>query len=683
MPDAKTPVVPEDIYQLGWPEDPRLSPDGRWVAYVRVSVDKAKNSYRRAIWLAAADGALPPRQFTSGQGSDHSPRWSPDGRRLAFVSNREGEKDQVYVMVVDGGEARSLTCLETGARSPAWSPDGSQIACVARVSAEDREREDRGEKTAPPADKYEAEIRKVEDRRRREQSEDPRIALRLPYRTGTTFLDEKRNHIYVVPSDPDAEDKTPRRLTTGDGNWGPPGWAPDGQSLVATRQLDPQQESLFLGRCLWSVPLAGGEPALLAGPPYSYAGNGPAAGGDGPLTSPDGQWIATLRIPEEKATNRNTRLAVLPAAGGEARDLTIELDRSVMGFRWTPEGELLAAVEDRGDLGLYRVGLDGAAERVIWGRRIIQSFDTGPKGRVTFTASMPDNPGDVWMADTDGDEPVRPLTQLQAKYLAGRTVVIPEEIWYTAPDGLDIQGWIVYPTGFDPAGQYPLAVFIHGGPHTMWGPSFVSLWADWQSAVGRGYVVFFCNPRGSEGYGQAFQEALYDGWGEADYQDILSGIDTVVARGGIDSNRICVTGGSYGGFMTAWLISHDQRFRAAVAQRGVYHLMSFYGTSDAYELIENEFEGPPWERVEKLWRHSPLAYAHQIQTPLLILHAELDYRVPISDAEQLFALLRRLGRTVELVRYPREGHELTRSGEPKHRIDHLTRILDWFDKYAT
>ena len=194
--------------------------------------------------------------------------------------------------------------------------------------------------------------------------------------------------------------------------------------------------------------------------------------------------------------------------------------------------------------------------------------------------------------------------------------------------------------------------------------------------------MFFCNPRGSEGYGQAFQEALYDGWGEADYHDILAGIDTVVARGGIDPERICVTGGSYGGFMTVWLISHDPRFRAAVAQRGVYHLMSFYGTSDAYELIENEFEGPPWERVEKLWHHSPLAHAHQIQTPLLILHAELDYRVPISDAEQLFALLRRLGRTVELVRYPREGHELTRSGEPRHHVDHLTRILDWFDKHA-
>lgn len=680
MDEARKSVVPEDIYRLGWLEDPKLSPDGRWVAYVHVAVDKAKNRYRRAVWLAAADGSSPPRPFTSGQGNDHSPRWSPDGTRLAFVSDRDGEKDQLYVMRVDGGEGRPLTTMPNGVRFPAWSPDSQSLAFVARVSLEEREREAQGEALQSPADKWAAEHERIEDKRRREAADDPRVTTRLPYRTGTAFIDNKRGHLYVVAADADPQAGAPRRLTDDDGNWGAPNWAPDGQSLLATRERDPNMESLFLGRAIFRVPLAGGEPRQLVDAPFSYVGNGPAGTANAPETSPDGRWIATLRAPEERATSRNTRLAILPAGGGEVRDLTLAVDRSAMTFHWAPDGVLWCGLEDHGDLGLYTVSLGGEVTPVVGGTRIVDQFDAGGDGRVAFVGSTPERPGELWVRNGDGME--RRLTDLHGALLAEREVVLPQAIEFTAPDGLPIQGWVLYPRDFDPQGRAPLAVFIHGGPHTMWGPSFRSLWPDWQTAVGQGYVTFFCNPRGSEGYGQAFQEALHDGWGEADYRDVLAGIDAIVARGGIDPARICVTGGSYGGFMTAWLLGHDTRFRAAVAQRGVYHLMSFYGTSDAYELIENEFDGIPWQEVDKLWRHSPLAYADRVETPLLILHADLDYRVPISDAEQLFAILRRRGKTVELVRYPREGHELTRSGEPKHRVDHLTRVLDWFARYA-
>ncbi|MFN8470841.1 MAG: S9 family peptidase [Anaerolineae bacterium] len=680
MATDRLPISPDDIYQLDWLEDAQLSPDGRWVAYVRVSADRLKNGYRRAIWVAATDGSTPPRQFTSGAASDSSPRWSPDGTRLAFQSTREGDKDQIFVLRFDGGEARALTKLPNGARSPAWSPDGRRIAFLARLNADEQGREDRGEEMQPPRDKWEAEARKLEERRKAEENVDPRSLTRLPYRSGVSFIDDRTSHIYIVDSNLDADDRTPRRLTSGKGNWSAPAWLPDGSALLATREHDPAKESLFLGRAVFRVPLDGSAPTELAGPPFTYAGLGVGGTQIGPSASPDGRWIAALRKPEERATSQNTRLCILPAGGSEPRDLTLALDRSIFGYQWTAEGSLLALVEDSGDTSVRRVTLDGVVDTVVGGTRIVDDFAASSNGGIAFIASQPDCPSDLWVRAPDGEE--SRLTEIHAKLLAERQVIIPQEIRYAAPDGLEIQGWVLYPPGFDPNGKYPLGVFIHGGPHTMWGPSFRTLWPDWQAAAGQGYVVFFCNPRGSEGYGQAFQIALHDGWGENDYRDILAGIEAVVARGGIDTERICVTGGSYGGFMTTWLIGHDQRFRAAVAQRGVYHLMSFYGTSDAYELIENEFSGEPWQEVDKLWRHSPLAHAPNIHTPLLILHADLDYRAPISDAEQLFGMLRRLGRTVEMVRYPREGHELTRSGEPSHRVDHLRRILDWWGQHA-
>jgi dipeptidyl aminopeptidase/acylaminoacyl peptidase len=216
----------------------------------------------------------------------------------------------------------------------------------------------------------------------------------------------------------------------------------------------------------------------------------------------------------------------------------------------------------------------------------------------------------------------------------------------------------------------------------MWGPAMRSMWHEWQTNAARGYVVLFCNPRGSEGYGEGWRDAIHANWGVADAPDILAGIDAVIARGGIDPARIAVTGGSYGGYMTAWLISHSDRFACAVSARGVYNLLSEHSTSDAHELIEFEFDGYPWDLAEKLWQHSPLAHAHKIETPLRILHSEQDYRVPISEAEQLFAILRRRKQVVEFVRYPREGHELTRSGEPRHRADHMERTLEWFDRYC-
>ena len=297
---------------------------------------------------------------------------------------------------------------------------------------------------------------------------------------------------------------------------------------------------------------------------------------------------------------------------------------------------------------------------------------------LAYVVSAPDIPADLYVAGPEGEDERR-CTEINAAFLSERWLSTPQEVRYTRPDGTQIQGWVMHPPGFSPQAQYPLAVEIHGGPHAMWGNTF---WHEFQVIAGRGYVVFFCNPRGSDGYGQAFRDASHARWGEADAGDILAGVTGLVKQGIIDEDRMAITGGSYGGYMTAWIIGHDKRFAAAVSQRGVYELVGFYGVTDIPLFIEAEFDAAPWEDVETLWRYSPLAYAEQIETPLLILHSDLDYRVPVSSGEQLFAALKRLKREVAFVRYPREGHELSRSGEPVHRVDRIQRIVDWFDRHT-
>jgi dipeptidyl aminopeptidase/acylaminoacyl peptidase len=344
---------------------------------------------------------------------------------------------------------------------------------------------------------------------------------------------------------------------------------------------------------------------------------------------------------------------------------------------------LLFTAGDEGDTNVYTVPLEGGIPQItVPGRREVLAFDVARDGQqLAFVASTPQRPPDLYVARLDGEDERR-LTDFNAQFLSAKQVRPVEEMWYVAPDGVEIQGWVIKPPGFDPAGSYPLVVEIHGGPHSMWGPSTRSMWHEWQCLAAQGYVVFWCNPRGSDGYGYAFRDAIHSRWGEMDMPDILAGVDHLVAQGYIDTDRMAVTGGSYGGFMTTWIVGHDQRFAAAATQRGVYHLTSFFGTTDIPELIEGEFDAQPWEAYERLWQRSPLAAVKEIQTPLLILHSERDYRVPIPDAEQLYLMLRWLGREVAFVRYPREGHELSRSGEPRHRVDRLTRIVEWFNRYC-
>lgn len=678
MTDEKRPIAVDDLYRLNAVEDLRISPDGRWVAYVRVTVDKMENGYKRNIWLSALDGGEP-RQLTRS-GKDMQPRWSPDGKTLAFVSTRD-ERPQIYLLPVaePGGEARALTSALTGAVMPDWSPDGQHIAYLSPSTAEERAKEDAGETPEPPADKLAAKHQKERLEADEKKRLDPLYVWRVPYREGTSYLDGRYAQVYVVPvaEGLPTDEARPRRLTDMDANYQPPRWSPDAKLIYSGRQRDIGEDEPFRDNVLVSLRVDDGEEHILTDDSHTcYA----------PMPSPDGQTIAFARIPRGAGgslTESVTRLAVMPADGGAVRDLNLELDRSVSSVDWSPDSQaLIFSAGDNGIAPVYRVmASGGAVETRLTGPFLAGSVSVGPDGGIAYVGNRADDPCELYYLPPGESQP-RQLTAFNRDFLDEVIVQPAHEMRFQSPSGVEIQGWYILPVGYEEGQQYPLALNIHGGPHVMWSSHEATMFHEWQFHAARGYVVFFCNPRGGEGYGEAFLKALHKAWGDVAFEDIMAGVDTLLQKGFVDEQRLAVTGGSYGGYMTAWVVGHTNRFAAAVSQRGVYNLISFYGTSDVPTLISSEFDAHPWEDHELLWKHSPLAYAQHIKTPLLIIHAENDFRVPIEQGEQLFAFVRRSGGTVEMVRYPRDGHEMSRSGEPEHRVSRLTRMVDWFDRYC-
>ncbi len=670
----KHPLAAEDLYALNSVEDPRLSPDGRYLAFVRVDVDKLGNKYDRHLWLVdLADRRPRARQFTFGAKSDFGPRWSPDSRTLAFVSTR-ADKPQIYLIAVDGGEARPLTSMPNGATNPVWSHDGRRIAFLSSVNAEARAREDLPEGEAqepPPADSLEAKQRDERKEHDEKKKADPRVITRLPYRTGTDYLDDRRSHIYVVEI---AEGARPQRLTDGELDFQTISWARDGSAIISQLSREPEHDP-WSYQAIVSVPVLprGRKPhRFISRPPFEYFE---------PQVSPDGRWIAARRVPEEGSWGMRPRLVILPSGGGRVIELTEEFDRHIGPFQWAADSRALYfLVNDRGDTHLYRVEVHtGRITPVIGGRRMVLDFSVDRAGQVAFVAHTPTRPTDVYLLTGRRE---KRLTDFNDKLLAERVIQPIEEVWHTAPDGRRIQGWLLKPIGFQKGRKYPLVVNMHGGPWVMWGPSAPAIWLEWQFHAARGYAVYFCNPRGSEGYGEEHALVIRNDWGDHVMHDILSGVDNITAQGFVDVKRLALTGGSYAGYLTAWIIGHDARFACAWAQRGLYNLTSFFGTSDGPQLIEREFESYGFDNIEKLWRQSPLAYVRHIRTPLAIEHQDNDWRCPPSEAEQLYTALKRLKRDVVLIRYPREGHEMSRSGEPQHRVDRLNRQVAWFNKYC-
>jgi dipeptidyl aminopeptidase/acylaminoacyl peptidase len=641
---SRRPFEPHDITRIRWVSDARIAPDGSRVAYVLTTLDEARDEYLSQLWLAGAD-----RPFTTGPKRDTAPRWSPDGRWLAFLSERDGAtKPQLYVMPAAGGEAIRLTDLPHGVSDPVWSPDSTRLALVARVGGAPEPESEEARRTSRPA----------------------RVITTLKYKlNGEGFVYDRRPHVFVVGLAGGA----PVRITDGDFVHEQPAWSPDGQWLLFTSARHEGRDEDDVGD-VWIAP-AGGGPAR---PLTDTAG--PVAL---PVFSPDGERVAYIGRAARNYFGGNLHLFTVPAAGGAARSLTASLDRSVAGIsrpHWLADGRILFTIEDRGDVPLWSVAGDGTSSPrpVVAGARSITSFSVAADGRVAFTANDAATPDEVFVARVDGGDERR-LTEVNAAWRAA-VHVAPAERFVVERDGHAVDAWIMRPFAFAPGRRYPALVNVHGGPHAQYGHCFLD---EFQVYAAAGYVVLFPNPRGSQGYGEAFTRAVVGDWGGGDFADVMAVVDDALRRYDfIDGDRLGLMGGSYGGFLTSWAIGHTTRFRAACSERAVNNQLTMFGTSDIGHLFQTGETGAlPWEDPARWIARSPLTWVTAIRTPLLIVHSENDLRCPISEAEQLFVALKKLGRDVTFVRFPDETHELTRSGKPRHRLERFRIVLDWFAKY--
>ncbi len=643
-------MIPEDVYALTGAADPRLHPDGERVAYVVWWIDEEENEYRSAIWLARLDGGAPPRRLTSGQKRDASPRWSPDGTRLAFTSTRGEEKAaaQLYVLPIDGGEPLKLTELKEDPTELAWSPDGTKIAFSARVRDEAYDEED--------------------DKKRR-----PRRFTRLRYKLDNVgWTGDRRQHLFVVPADGSGE---ARQLTSGDFEDSSPSWSPDGSQLAFVSARDDDWDVKLISDLYVIASDGTGEPRKLTTSDGGY---------DAVVWSPDGSALAATYAKGVLDFPRNGQIAVVPPEGGAPRLLTEALDRSctplpaVRPPAWDGN-RIVFVIEDRGNVHVYSAPGDGSAEPelVVGGEQAVTGFDVR-NGTVVHTASRSTALSELSLGE-------RQLTDVGRAFGAGRELVQPERFTARSEDGTDVECWLVRPAGFQEGTTYPALLSIHGGPFSQYSTGFFD---EFQVYAGAGYAVVYSNPRGSSGYDEEWGRAIRGpsngqgpGWGTVDYQDLMAAIDTALERYDfIDPGRLGVLGGSYGGFMASWIVGHTNRFKAACSERAVNNLVSAYGSSDVFWAFAGMFGSFLYDDFDAWVERSPSLWAKNIETPVLVMHSETDLRCAIEQAEHLFVTLRLADKDVELVRFPAESHELSRSGSPTHRMQRFEILVDWFDR---
>jgi len=634
---------PDQLGDYRAPSDARLHPDGVRAAFVVTQMDLDEDRYVRRIWLWDGDEARP---LTSGD-MDTAPRWSPDGSRLAFLRKGSEEEDmaQVAILRLDGGEAAVITEFELGASEIAWSPDGSKIAVVASEWIEE-----------------------WKDLDTKERGRVPRRLTRLGYRfEGRGWIHDKRSHIWLVDVDGKQD---PVCLTPGDFNDAQIVWSPHGETIAFVSERH-EQRGVDPGSQIWSITAGGGDPVALTGvgtwgsPSYDRSGSLHALG-------TEDRWAYPGIAPLQRMETPGSWLQVTTI---DRALVTFAPALSPGGPQWLDDGSALSTLEDSGRVRIVRITSDGEVEDLIGGDRLVTGISPRPDGSAAvFTATSATDPGEVWWWE-DGEE--RRLTTLNDEFRETTTLAEPQR-FLIDHDGVEVEGWVYLPEG---DAKVPLLFNIHGGPATQYGYGFFD---EFQVYAGAGYGVVAINPRGASGYGNDFVRAVVGAWHEEmppDLVDLLAAPDVAAGQfPRLDLDRMGIMGGSYGGFATVRVTAEDQRYKSAVAERGLYAWTSFGGTSD----IGTYFDGMYVRRGatrDELWAASPLRHADRITTPTLVLHSETDWRCPIEQGEQLFALLQNNGVESEMLRFPGESHELTRGGKPKHRVERFEAVLEWHGRY--
>jgi acylaminoacyl-peptidase len=651
----------EDIFNLELASDPQISPDGTRVVYVRQFADIMKDQRRSNLWIVSFDGK-DHRPLTTGNFSDTSPRWSPDGNELAYISDRDGSP-QIYRRWMDSGQTAKLSSLTSDPSGIAWSPDGKWISFTTLVPeeapiVEDMPSKPEGATWAEPA----------------------RVIDQLVYRfNGAGYLKPGYYHLFVLP----AEGGTPRQISSGDFQHGGVGfrateavWTPDSKYLILSANRHPNYELEPLDTDVYEFSLADGSVKALTtrkGPDHS------------PQVSPDGRRIAYLGFDDRYQGYQVTRLYVMARDGSGSRPLTDGLDRDVANIRWSPDGSgVYFTSDDQGNSGLQYMTLDGPAQKLAGNLGASFSAYGGggtisiaKNGAFATTYSRPHVPGDIAVGSM-GKPDVKVLTAVNEDLFAGKKLGEVEEIWYdSSKDGRKVQGWLLKPPDFDPSRKYPLILEIHGGPFANYGDRFD---IEKQLMAARGYVVLYTNPRGSTSYGNEFGNLIHHAYPGDDFYDLDSGVDAAIAKGYIDPENVMVTGGSGGGVLTSWMVGRTTRFRAAVTVYPVINWYSFTLTSDIGNMTSKYwFPGLPWDYVEHYEKRSLLSVVKNVKTPTMVLCGEEDYRTPMSESEQYYQALKLLGVETELVRVPGEPHGISR--RPSHHMAKILSIIGWFERH--
>ena len=649
---VSTPVVAQgrpdrltlDLYlEWEWVSDPQVSPDGAQIVFTRRWVDKVHDRMASSLWIMNVDGSRL-RKLTDGS----SPRWSPDGTRLAFLHTGEPRGTQLFVRWMDAeGATTQITRVEETPAGIAWAPDGGSIAFAMLVPKEER---------------WSIKLPERPDGAR--WTDDPRVVTRLDYRQDRQgFTDDGYRHVFIVP----ASGGTPRRLTDGDWNHGEPEWTPDGSRILFSGLRADDAEYVWRESEIYAVTVATGEIRQLTR----------RAGPDGnPVVSPDGRLVAYTGYDMTDDTYIANRLYLMAADGSNPRQIAPGLDRSPQEVMWAADNSgVYFTVQDQGAANLYFAPLTGSARKLTEGKHMLAVASMTKGGLAVGTLASGHAPGDLVTFDVRRPQ-FTTLTDVNGDVLAGRRLGAVEEVWYTSVDDYRIQGWIIKPPDFDPAKKYPLILTIHGGPHSMYNGAFNF---SWQEHAANGYVVLYTNPRGRTGYGSAFGNAIKYAYPSKDFDDLMAGVDTVIGRGYIDERNLFVYGCSGGGVLTAWIVGHTNRFTAASANCPVTNWLSFVGTTDGPNWYRN-FAKLPWEDPSEHLRRSPLMYVGNVTTPTMLMTGELDLRTPMPQTEEFYEALKVRKVPTAMIRFKDEWHGT--ASKPSNFLRTQLYLRSWFDRWA-